>query len=234
MRQETIRTIKVAAITVFAVVMVEVIAMEILLRAQGFSAKEKPSWMETWFAQHARNVSVPSGARELKNPHPITEASMAEAREHWVAHCATCHGIDGRGDTVFGRRMYPPVPNVNKAQTQQKSDGELFYIISNGVRLTGMPAFGGEDSPESIWNLVALMRRLPQLSPDELKQMRQFAGEETMEEVPTESVLSAGRQGKNKTAQANAPSHEDESKAVEQKPKTKGHTHQQGANPHHH
>jgi mono/diheme cytochrome c family protein len=212
--------------------MAEIIAVEILLRAQGFSAKEKPSWMETWFAQHARNVSVPGGARELKNPYRTTEASMAEAREHWVAHCSMCHGVDGRGNTIFGRKMYPPVPNVNEAQTQRKTDGELYYIISNGVRLTGMPAFGGEDSPESIWNLVALMRRLPQLSPDELKQMRQIAGEET--EVPAESETSAGQQGKTKTAQAKDHSHEDESKAVERKPRPKGHTHEPGANPHHH
>jgi hypothetical protein len=223
MKQETVRTLKVAAITAFAVILVEIVAVEVFLRTQGFSTKEKPSWMESWFAQHARRISTPGGAREMKNPNRITEASMAEAREHWVVHCSMCHGIDGRGNTIFGRKMYPPVPNVNEGQTQQKTDGELFYIITNGVRLTGMPAFGGEDSPESIWNLVAFMRRLPKLSPDELKQMQQLAGEETGEDV---QAVKAG--------EANGQSEDDKTKTAERKPKTKGHSHQPGAGPHHH
>jgi hypothetical protein len=64
---------------------------------------------------------------------------------------------------------------MTQADTQQLTDGELFYIISNGVRFTGMPAFGGEDSPESIWALVSFIRRLPKLSPEEIKQLQEMA-----------------------------------------------------------
>jgi hypothetical protein len=59
--------------------------------------------------------------------------------------------------------------------TQQLGDGELYYIISNGVRLTGMPAWGSEDKPEAIWDLVSLIRRLPNLSPEELKRLQEAA-----------------------------------------------------------
>lgn len=144
----------------------------------GFSAREEPSWLEMYFARHARRIATPAGARELKSPFAATPESMAEAQEHWVAHCSSCHGIDGRGDTTIGRNLYPKAPDMRDAETQRLSDGELFYIISNGVRFTGMPAWGSEDSPESIWALVAFIRRLPHLTPEEIRSMQQPAAEE--------------------------------------------------------
>src|SRR5262245_50378977 len=118
-------TAKIVVVTVFVIALVEVAAVEILLRTHKFSAKEQPSWLEKTFAAHARNISLPDDARTLKNPQAVDPQIMAEAREHWTEHCALCHGLDGRGDTVIGRGMYPPVPNMTEAQTQQKTDGEL-------------------------------------------------------------------------------------------------------------
>ena len=144
----------------------------VAISRHGFSAREKPSWVETYFARHARRIATPAGARELKNPHTETPESMAEAREHWVEHCSSCHGMDGRGDTTIGRNLYPKAPDMTDAEAQL-SDGDLFYIISNGVRFTGMPAWGNEDSPESIWALVAFIRRLPHLTHEEIQSMQQ-------------------------------------------------------------
>src|SRR5262245_45856199 len=128
-----------------------VISFVVWFSNHGFSAREKPSWVETVLARQVRKTSMPADAKELKNPQPVTEASTAEAREHFVEHCSVGHGSTGRGDTLYARNLYPKVPDLTQADTQQLTDGELFYIISNGVRFTGMPAFGGEDSPESIW-----------------------------------------------------------------------------------
>jgi mono/diheme cytochrome c family protein len=141
----------------------------------GFSARENPSRVEAFLARHARRIATPAGAKGLKNPYQGTPESLAEAREHFVEHCATCHGLDGRGDTPIGRNLYPKAPNMTDAETQRLTDGELFYIISNGVRFTGMPAWGSEDSPQSIWELVAFIRRLPQLTPEELRLMQEQA-----------------------------------------------------------
>jgi mono/diheme cytochrome c family protein len=152
----------------------------------GFSAREKPSRVEAFLARHARRIATPAGAKGLKNPYPATTESLAEAREHFVEHCSTCHGLDGRGDTPIGRNLYPKAPDMTDAETEQLTDGELFYIISNGVRFTGMPAWGSEDSPESIWDLVGFIRRLPSLTPEELKLMQQQAtGRESGAEGPT-------------------------------------------------
>ena len=168
------KSIKIGLVVILLLI-VGAVSLLLYVRNHGFSAREKPSRIEEIMARHARRIATPAGATELKSPYPQTEASMAEAREHFVEHCSICHGIDGRGATTIGRNLYPKVPDMTDQQTQQLTDGELFYIISNGVRFTGMPAWGDEDSPESIWALVALIRRLPKLSPEELKQMQEMA-----------------------------------------------------------
>jgi len=155
--------------------LVGVVALGVWVARRGFSAREKPTWVEAFLARHARKIATPAGARELKNPYPLTPERLVSARAHWVDHCATCHSLDGSGATVQGRNMYPPAPDMRDATTQSLSDGELYYIISNGVRFTGMPAWGGEHSPEDTWELVSLIRKLPALTPEELRQMEELA-----------------------------------------------------------
>jgi mono/diheme cytochrome c family protein len=144
---------KVGAVVLLLLV-VGAVSLFFYARGRGFSAREQPSGLETFMARSARKLATPASAATLKNPEPMTEENAREAREHFIEHCAVCHGIDGRGETTFGRNMYPKVPNLAAGETQQLSDGELFYIISNGIRLSGMPAFGGEDSQQSMWHLV--------------------------------------------------------------------------------
>jgi hypothetical protein len=64
---------------------------------------------------------------------------LADAKAHWADHCALCRGNDGSGQIAMGQRMYPPAPDMRKNRTQRLTDGELFYIIENGIRLTGIP-----------------------------------------------------------------------------------------------
>ncbi len=150
----------------------------------GFSARETPSRLEEFLARHARKLATPAGAKEQKNPYPDTVESLESARNHWVDHCANCHALEGSGDTVIGRNLYPKVPDVREANTQELSDGEIYYIISNGIRFTGMPASGGGDSPEEIWQLVSFIRRLPSLSPEELEFLEQLSGGTAAEPHP--------------------------------------------------
>ncbi len=158
------------------------------MRGEGFSAREQPTWMERTMARNARKIVTPAEAKNLANPRKQQTAAMiAEADEHFVEHCGICHGIDGRGDTLIGKNLYPKVPDMSKPDTQQLSDGELYYIINNGIRLTGMPAWGSEDKPEAIWDLVSVIRRLPKLSPEELQRLQKAAreaGGELAEQAP--------------------------------------------------
>jgi mono/diheme cytochrome c family protein len=169
-------------------------------RGHGFSAREQPTWMERTMARNARKIATPAEAKTLKSPREQQTAEMiAEADEHFVEHCGSCHGIDGRGDTVIGRNLYPKVPDMSAPDTQQLADGELYYIISNGIRLTGMPAWGSEDKPEAIWDLVSLIRRLPKLSPDEQQRLQKAAreaGGELSEQAPESEKKETGEQSK--------------------------------------
>jgi mono/diheme cytochrome c family protein len=205
---------KTAVLVVILAALAGVISFVIWVRNHGFSARENPSWIETVLARNARKIATPAGVKEMKNPDPVTETSTAEAREHFVEHCSVCHGSTGRGGTLYGRNLYPKVPDLTQADTQQLTDGELFYLISNGVRFTGMPAFGGEDSPESIWALVSFIRRLPKLTPEEIKQLQEMA-EGGRAEMDEKSV---------------AP----EPAGSKEKRTTKPHSHGPGTKPHSH
>ncbi len=164
-------------IVVATVFLAGLIYLGVAIARHGFSAREKPSKFEEFLARHARKIATPAGAKELKNPYLINPEGLKAAREHWMDHCATCHALDGSGNAVIGRNLYPKAPDLRDAATQGLSDGELYYIINDGVRFTGMPAWGGEHSSEETWQLVSFIRRLPSLSPDELKLMERQATE---------------------------------------------------------
>src|SRR5216684_4438666 len=122
-----------------ALLLVAVIALVSTLR-YGFSAQDEPTAVERTVARTMRHWAVPSDLRDRKNPIPLTPEVLTEARAHFADHCFTCHGNDGKGESGMGKQMYPKAPDLTLAATQQLSDGELFSIIENGVRLTGMPA----------------------------------------------------------------------------------------------
>lgn len=138
----------------------------------GFSTRAEPSVLEALAARAARSLAVPVRARKLASP-PVTPGALREAGLHWAAHCASCHGVDGAGDTALGQRLYPRPPDLRALEAQRQSDGELYFAIKNGVRLTGMPAWGepGDDDGES-WALVAFIRTLPRLTEAELAELR--------------------------------------------------------------
>jgi mono/diheme cytochrome c family protein len=129
---------------------------------------------------------VPADLRQAGNPVAPTPAVLVEARAHFADHCAICHGHDGKGRTQIGERLYPRVPDLTLDPTQSLSDGELFSIIENGVRLTGMPGWGDgtAESGYGSWTLVHFIRRLPQLTADEIDGMRQVPPGVGDESVP--------------------------------------------------
>src|ERR1700721_942147 len=131
----------------------------------GVSAKATPSAIEVMMARKARHMALPSEARALKNPVPASAENLREGRLHFADHCAICHGNDGSCDTMMGSGLYPKPPDLRLGETQKLSDGELFWIIENGVRFTGMPAFSTRhSSKEDSWKLVHFIRHLPQLT----------------------------------------------------------------------
>lgn len=143
--------------------------------SQGFSTRHDPTALERVLARESRHLAIPRAAREAANPVALTPEILVEARRHFADHCAICHGNDGSGDTEIGRMLYPRAPDMRQHDTQSLSDGELYFVIHNGVRLTGMPAWGpasGDD--RDSWTLVHFIRHLPKLTPDEMEDMKHY------------------------------------------------------------
>ena len=134
----------------------------------GLAADRPPSHVESAVARRLVQLSIPAAEREQRSPSLPADA-WRDGSEHFLGHCAVCHGADGRGHSAFGPRMYPPVPDLGSADVQALSDGALFAIIENGVRWTGMPAFRGTHSPDETWKLVAFVRHVPQERRPELQ-----------------------------------------------------------------
>jgi mono/diheme cytochrome c family protein len=169
------RTTKYAVI--FVLMFAAIAGAGAYIASRGVSARDEPTRLEAFLARRLRHLAVPRVARDLRNPVEATPETLAAGMAHFADHCATCHGNDGRGNTVIGRGLYPKAPDMTTASTQELTDGELYYIIENGVRFTGMPAFGedtGNDQNSESWHLVHFIRHLPSMTDDELAEMKQM------------------------------------------------------------
>jgi len=140
----------------------------------GFSAKTEPHALEVLMARQIRHLAIPIEKRNAQNPIPLSPDVMKESLAHFADHCATCHANDGSGQTPIGKNVYPKAPDLRLADTQSMSDGEIFWVIHNGIRFTAMPAWGEGDPAQDkdSWKLVHFIRHLPQLTPEELDQMK--------------------------------------------------------------
>ena len=145
-----------------------------MMGTNGLSAREQPGPLERWVARQARTLAVPKDARNRANPVPDSPRVQADARAHWADHCAACHANNGTGDVDMGKHMYPQAPDMRQAETQQMTDGELFFIIQNGIRMTGMPAWGSgsQHDEQDSWKPVRFIRHLPRLTAEEEQEMQ--------------------------------------------------------------
>ena len=150
---------------------------------RGLSARDEPSSVEAFLAAKLRAAATPRRAKELRNPVALTDEVLTDARAHFADHCAVCHANDGSGNTSLGKGFYPKVPDMRLPATQNLTDGELYSIIQNGIRLTGMPAWGAanDDRDEDSWQLVHFIRHLKDLTPEQLNEMEEMNPRNQME-----------------------------------------------------
>lgn len=163
----------------------------------GVSARPQPPALERLTAHVVRDIAIRARVRGVTNPIPASDAVITEGMEHFADHCAVCHGNDGSGDTEMGRGLYPRPPDMRLPATQNLSDAELFYIIENGVRLTGMPgwATGTKAGEISSWHLVHFVRHLPKLTEEEVAHMESLnpkSPQEVRQEIEAEQFLNGG------------------------------------------
>jgi mono/diheme cytochrome c family protein len=169
-----------------------------LTDSHGLSAREQPGSVERWIARRARRFALPVDVKERRNPVPDSVDVLSAARAHWADHCASCHANNGSGDIEMGKRLYPRAPDMRQAETQSMTDGELFFVIQNGVRLTGMPGWGGGSTHDELdsWKLVRFIRHLPQLTRQEEREMEALnpkSPDELKEELEEKEFLNGGQ-----------------------------------------
>jgi mono/diheme cytochrome c family protein len=124
-------------------------------------ALHEPSRLETFFATKVKRILVArSSLHGIPPPPTDLQVSIKEGDTVYGTDCAACHGLDGHTPTDTGRWMYPRASDLTSPEVQQYSDRELFWIVKNGIRLSGMPAFGKVESDDHIWNLVHYLRTL--------------------------------------------------------------------------
>jgi mono/diheme cytochrome c family protein len=167
------------------------------VRATGLKSRSAPGPVETSIAMAARRFAIPGTARERRSPVASTAQTLADGMAHFADHCASCHANDGSGHTEMGQGVYPRARDMRLAPTQHLSDGELFYVIENGIRFTGMPAWGTgtKAGEESTWHLVQFIRHLPQLTESEIETMKQSnprSPEDVRKEIDEERFLNEG------------------------------------------
>ena len=140
----------------------------------GFSAKAEPNALEVLMARQVRYLAIPLEQRNKPNPVSVTPEVLQDGLAHFADHCATCHANDGSGQTPIGKNVYPKAPDLRESPTQTMSDGELFWVIHNGIRFTAMPGWGEGDPEQDLdsWKLVHFIRHLPKLTSQELDTMK--------------------------------------------------------------
>jgi mono/diheme cytochrome c family protein len=110
---------------------------------------------------HATGITVP----------PLDDQSMVEAGfNHYKEMCVGCHGAPGVKPSEIAEGLYPEPPELED-EIEEMSLEELYWITKNGIKMTGMPAFGPTHSEEELWSIVAFLKQLPDLTPEEYKAM---------------------------------------------------------------
>ena len=152
----------------------------ILVLAAGainMGADVKPGLIERTFAPWVLDRSVAKRATKDKNPYAGDPAAIATGFDHYRANCVICHGAPDVAGAELSKGINPPAPSLGK-NGDDTPDGELFWVIKHGIRMTPMPAFGPTHTDEEIWHTVAFIRHLPDLTAQERDSLRSVTGEE--------------------------------------------------------
>ena len=152
-------------------------AVLIGLGSYNVAASVPPGKLEGSLARLALNRSVARRAPVVKNALAASPDVLRDGLSHYRENCVGCHGAPGVDAAEYGQGLNPPAPDLTLPRIQKRPDGELFWIVANGIRMTGMPAFGPTHKEEELWKIVSFLRHLPELSPEEEKTLKPAAEE---------------------------------------------------------
>jgi len=171
---------------IFGILLVAVgAAAYVMTGSYNTAATIPPGKTEKELATYALNKSVAKHAPNRRNPLSADPETFRGGLAHFRENCVVCHGAPGVDPGEIGQGLNPGAPDLTLRRTQARSDGELYWIVSEGIRMTGMPAFGPTHKENEIWQVVAFLRHLPGITDEEKTQLKGATEEaEHHEEAP--------------------------------------------------
>jgi mono/diheme cytochrome c family protein len=148
-----------------AVIAAAVLVLMVMPRLQ-WNATARPSAAEVWASRYVLRGWLRVNAPDQRNPLTANAKNLQEGEQEYNEHCAVCHALDGSGENRVGAEFYPPVVRLRKG-ARFLSDGAFYFIVSNGIRMTGMPGFGTRTSSDELWKIILWVRHFPDLTPQE-------------------------------------------------------------------
>jgi mono/diheme cytochrome c family protein len=137
-----------------------------------------------WFLETVRERSIDFHSQGLSVP-PLKDVKLAEiGLSHYHAMCRLCHGAPGFQAEEFARGLNPQPPHLASREVQELKDRELYWVVRNGIKMTGMPAFASTHTEKEILGLVAFSRLLPELTPEKYRSKLKAAGIREEEPFP--------------------------------------------------
>lgn len=208
-------------------VLVFLAALFVFSGRYNIAAVEPHSTAERWLFATVRDQSVTSHSQVIQPPSLADPARVQAGFHEYHEMCFTCHGAPGHKPSEIGQGLNPDPPKLDAEAVQARTDAALFWIVKNGLRMTGMPAFGPTHDEETLWSIVAFLRKLPEIKPQEYNAMVETAGaqeggghghshadghahesaKETPEEVPPPQEHTSDQEAKEKTPHTHEPGH---------------------------
>lgn len=130
------------------------------------AATEDHTSIGRWVLNTTQHRSVSVRARDLPDPPAFDSAMVADGFAHFRAMCIVCHGAPGVDRGELGQGITPTPPSLSEAAAEFDTR-ELFWMVKNGIKLAGMPAFGPTHSDDEIWGLVAFLEELEGMTAEE-------------------------------------------------------------------
>jgi mono/diheme cytochrome c family protein len=141
------------------------------------AATSSDTALTKWALETAREASIESRAEELTPPDKSVLADPKTLRigfEHYDEMCLVCHGAPGM-EPGEAREGLNPKPPLLAKEADDMSEKEMFWVIKNGIKMTGMPGWGPTHSDDKIWAMVAFVKSMPTMTPEDYRIMRKEA-----------------------------------------------------------
>ncbi|MEO7558053.1 MAG: cytochrome c [Gammaproteobacteria bacterium] len=169
-----------AAIAIFIALMMGTALLVIYSGLYNVAATQPDNPLVRWALSTTSDHSISYHAKQIKAPLLTDAALIKEGLYHYREMCVPCHGRPGLYPTELNKGLNPRAPKLAES-AKEFNASELFWVIKNGIKMTGMPAWGTSHSDDKIWAIVAFVKRLPALTPQEYVALDQAVQKEAQE-----------------------------------------------------